>query len=112
MNRPEHFPPKYVAHPIGRGIRWPPRPHSSVSHFCCKGVARSALIKLAFTRRLSEDVHPDWVAGISIGAINAAVIAGNPPEARVDRLRGFWEAITTHPVWDWPADPHADRALD
>src|SRR3984893_11343763 len=36
---------------------------------------------------LSEaGVHPDWVAGISIGAINAALIAGNPPEARVDRL--------------------------
>ena len=35
---------------------------------------------------------PDWVAGISIGAINAALIAGNPPEQRVERLREFWEA--------------------
>ena len=34
------------------------------------------------------DLHPDWVAGISIGAINAAIIAGNPPASRVDRLRG------------------------
>ena len=34
---------------------------------------------------------PDWVAGISIGAINAAIIAGNPPERRVERLRAFWE---------------------
>jgi NTE family protein len=40
-------------------------------------------------------IHPDWVAGISIGAINAALIAGNPPERRVERLRQFWEHITT-----------------
>src|ERR1700741_3157259 len=38
---------------------------------------------------------PDWVAGISIGAINAAIIAGNAPETRVERLRSFWEEITT-----------------
>jgi NTE family protein len=31
----------------------------------------------------------DWIAGISIGAINGAIIAGNPPEARVDKLRAF-----------------------
>src|ERR1700731_2538652 len=42
-------------------------------------------------------LHPDWVAGISIGAINSALIAGNPPEKRVDRLRQFWEAVTTPP---------------
>jgi NTE family protein len=45
-------------------------------------------------------IHPDWVAGISIGAINAAIIAGNPPEARVDKLRRFWEGVTTRPGWD------------
>ena len=39
-------------------------------------------------------LHPDWVVGISIGAINAAIIAGNAPERRVDRLREFWEEIT------------------
>lgn len=38
---------------------------------------------------------PDWIAGISIGAINAALIAGNAPEHRVDRLREFWTRITT-----------------
>jgi NTE family protein len=43
------------------------------------------------------NLHPDWVAGISIGAINSALIAGNPPEKRVERLREFWEAVTTSP---------------
>jgi len=37
---------------------------------------------------------PDWVTGISIGAINGALIAGNPHERRVERLREFWELIT------------------
>ena len=44
------------------------------------------------------NLHPDWVAGISIGAINAALIAGNPPERRVERLREFWETITRSPL--------------
>lgn len=40
------------------------------------------------------DIHPDWIAGISIGAINAAIIAGNPPASRVERLREFWTQVT------------------
>jgi NTE family protein len=38
--------------------------------------------------------QPDWVAGISIGAINAALIAGNPPERRLERLSEFWTLAT------------------
>src|SRR6516165_6378172 len=45
-------------------------------------------------------LEPDWIAGISIGAINAALIAGNPPEARVDKLRAFWEGVTENPWLD------------
>jgi NTE family protein len=52
------------------------------------------------------ELAPDWVAGISIGAINGALIAGNPPERRVERLRTFWEQITAVPLgfeaWHWP----------
>ncbi len=44
------------------------------------------------------DLHPDWVAGISIGAINSAIIAGNPPEQRVERLRDFWETVSASPL--------------
>jgi NTE family protein len=44
------------------------------------------------------NLHPDWVAGISIGAINSALIAGNPPERRVERLREFWETISNLPL--------------
>ncbi len=44
------------------------------------------------------ELSPDWVAGISIGSINAAIIAGNQPESRVARLRNFWEAVTSSPL--------------
>jgi NTE family protein len=45
---------------------------------------------------LSEaGVEPNWIAGISIGAINAAIIAGNASNDRVDRLRRFWTQVTS-----------------
>jgi NTE family protein len=50
----------------------------------------------------SSDYKPGWVAGISIGAINAALIAGNSPETRVEKLREFWRAITTPARWAVP----------
>jgi NTE family protein len=43
------------------------------------------------------NLHPDWVAGISIGAVNSALIAANPPPRRVDRLREFWEGVSMSP---------------
>lgn len=53
---------------------------------------------------------PDWVVGISIGAINAALIAGNPPGRRVARLKEFWERVSSHlplipPPWLDPLRP-------
>lgn len=55
----------------------------------------------------SSEYLPDWVAGISIGAINAAIIAGNRPDERLKHLRAFWNEITSHTsVWpdglNWP----------
>jgi NTE family protein len=44
--------------------------------------------------------EPEWVAGISIGAINAAIIAGNPPEKRVERLKQFWEMVSPPVAWN------------
>lgn len=56
---------------------------------------------------LSKAGHdPDWVAGISIGSINAALIAGNPKNKRAQQLRAFWEGSS-----DWLlAEPPADIA--
>lgn len=44
---------------------------------------------------------PNWVAGTSIGAVNAAIIAGNPPEQRASRLREFWERVSSRLI-AWP----------
>jgi NTE family protein len=44
--------------------------------------------------------EPEWIAGISIGAINAAIIAGNPPEKRVGRLKEFWELVSSPVPWN------------
>src|SRR6187397_271259 len=56
------------------------------------------------------DIHPNWIAGISIGAINAAIIAGNPPNSRIDRLREFWTQVTSTAPWDWTGNPFVDLA--
>ncbi|MGH9279570.1 MAG: patatin-like phospholipase family protein [Acidimicrobiales bacterium] len=50
---------------------------------------------------------PNWVSGISIGAINAAVLAGNPPERRLARLEQLWDAISRPDYWGavLPAGP-------
>ena len=49
-------------------------------------------------------IEPDWVCGVSIGAINSAIIAGNPPERRLERLKIFWERITARKVWHYTPD--------
>jgi NTE family protein len=53
---------------------------------------------------LSEtELQPHWIAGVSIGAINAALIAGNAPEKRVDRLREFWHLVSSGPSQRLPS---------
>jgi NTE family protein len=47
---------------------------------------------------------PTWVAGVSIGAINAALIAGNPPDRRVGRMREFWQRVSSHFLLPAPSD--------
>ena len=51
----------------------------------------------------SSEYTPDWVAGVSIGAPNAVIIAGNAPADRFARLRTFWEEVTSRTAW-WPAE--------
>src|SRR6516225_7513738 len=46
------------------------------------------------------DIEPDWVIGTSSGAINAGIIAGNPPNQRLDRLREFWTSMEFKPWWE------------
>jgi NTE family protein len=54
----------------------------------------------AYQALCHHDFEPEWIAGISIGAINAAIIAGNPREKRVERLKEFWELVSSPVPWN------------
>ena len=45
--------------------------------------------------------EPSWISGVSIGAINAALIAGNLPERRMERLEAFWNLMSSRKVWHY-----------
>src|ERR1700710_610703 len=62
----------------------------------------------AYQALCHQDFVPEWVAGISIGAINAAIIAGNEREKRVERLKEFWDMVS-QPV-SWSPMVQGDRA--
>jgi NTE family protein len=79
-------------------------PFDSIALLLQGGGALGAYQAGVYEALAEADLHPDWVAGISIGAINSALIAGNPPDKRVDKLRQFWERITTDVFGNWPQD--------
>jgi NTE family protein len=84
----------------GLGMR--PRPQFECIALLLQGGGALGAYQAGVYEALAEaDLHPDWTAGISIGAINGALIAGNAPEARVDELRAFWERVTAKPYCDW-----------
>jgi NTE family protein len=56
-------------------------------------------------------LEPDWIAGVSIGSINGAIIAGNPPERRLERLRRFWDTVTARPTALFVPDGDEARRL-
>jgi NTE family protein len=93
-----------VAKPVAvgkpAGIKPEPTPNPSGHGETCTlvlqgGGALGAYQAGVYEQMDAHGLHPDWVAGVSIGAINAAIIAGNPPERRVARLREFWELVTS-----------------
>jgi NTE family protein len=61
---------------------------------------------------LSEaGIEPDWLSGVSIGAVNAAIIAGNRPEHRLEKLREFWNTISGRKIWAYTPDGDWFRML-
>src|ERR1700748_454155 len=65
----------------------------------------------AYEALAANGLEPEWVAGISIGAINSAIIAGNPPERRVKRLREFWELVSSRLILPPLATDDTSRKL-
>lgn len=54
--------------------------------------------------------EPNWISGVSIGAINAAIVAGNHPSDRLPRLRQFWETVSGRNAW--PSQAYSDFERD
>jgi NTE family protein len=65
----------------------------------------------AYQALCHHDFEPEWIAGISIGAINAAIIAGNPREKRVGRLKEFWEMVSAPVPWNPVTSSDRGRSL-
>ncbi|WP_426112639.1 patatin-like phospholipase family protein [Massilia sp. PWRC2] len=69
-------------------------PFGSIALLLQGGGALGAYQAGVYERLLEAGIEPTWVAGISIGAINCALIAGNRAADRVDKLRQFWEQVS------------------
>jgi NTE family protein len=63
----------------------------------------------AYQALCHHDFEPEWIAGISIGAINAAIIAGNPREERIAKLKEFWEMVSSGSI-PWAPFVQGDQA--
>ena len=86
VERPAHAPPE-TAQPCAT-------PFASIALLLQGGGALGAYQAGVYARLHEAGIEPTWVAGISIGAINCAIIAGNPPADRVAKLRSFWEQVS------------------
>jgi NTE family protein len=78
---------------------WRPERCGRVALVLQGGGALGAYQAGVFQAMHEAGMDPDWVSGVSIGAVNAAIIAGNAPEHRVEKLRTFWSRITDRTVW-------------
>jgi NTE family protein len=90
---------------------WRPRGCDNIALVLQGGGALGAYQAGTYQAMHEAGLWPDTVAGVSIGGINAAIIAGNRPERRVERLREFWEGITARPVSLVTADGDFARKL-
>jgi NTE family protein len=87
--------------------RWRPENCDRIALVLQGGGALGAYQAGVYEALHEAGIEPDWIDGVSIGAINGALIAGNPPERRLERLREFWELVTSRHLPD--IFPHADE---
>ena len=84
------------------GIR---RRHDHIALVLQGGGALGAYQAGVYEELSSTAYQPDWIAGVSIGAINAALIAGNPLERRIERLSEFWDLVSAPRTWNENPEP-------
>ncbi|EJN09442.1 patatin-like phospholipase family protein [Herbaspirillum sp. YR522] len=108
---PEHSPAgrKPVSPATARSPRLSPGTRPQVALVLQGGGALGAYQAGVYQALHENGLSPDWVVGTSIGAINAAIIAGNPPESRVERLRQFWDTVSHPDLFDLTQVPDGLR---
>src|SRR5690348_10829116 len=84
--------------------RWKPERCDRIALVLQGGGALGAYQAGVFQALSEADIEPDWVTGVSIGAINSAIIAGNSKQWRLKRLKTFWERITERKIWSYTPD--------
>ncbi len=96
-----------VENPAGGGekqVGWRPERCDRIALVLQGGGALGAYQAGVYEALHEAGIEPDWVSGVSIGAINSAIIAGNRREHRLERLRIFWERITDRKIWHYTPD--------
>jgi NTE family protein len=99
-----------VAKPVPRATPlenkgpWRPKRCDRVALVLQGGGALGAYQAGVYQAMHEAQLEPDWVSGVSIGAINSALIAGNPPGRRLRQLRTFWERIADRKIWPFTPD--------
>ncbi|POR52019.1 patatin-like phospholipase family protein [Bosea psychrotolerans] len=91
--------PPSVSLSESRYLGWRPERCDRVALVLQGGGALGAYQAGVYQALHEADIEPDWISGVSIGAINSALIAGNPRERRLERLKAFWDRITDRKVW-------------
>lgn len=86
-------------------------PYQSIALVLQGGGALGAYQAGVFEALSEANIQPRWLSGVSIGAINAAIIAGNEPGAQLDRLRAFWELVSSRKVWHYTPEGDIYRTM-
>jgi NTE family protein len=100
----------------GRRSEWPEipellAPYQRVALVLQGGGALGAYQAGVFEALTEIGIKPTWLSGVSIGGINAAIIAGNPPSRQIERLREFWELVTGRKIWAYTPEGDVFRAM-
>ena len=95
----------------GEEHAWRPRGCGRVALIFQGGGALGAYQAGVYQALSEAGVEPDWVTGVSIGGINAAIIAGNKPGHRTEKLREFWRRVTDRRIWSYTPDGDIFRQL-
>ena len=93
-----------------RDVQFPVRPGTERIALVLQGGGALGAYQVGVFQALDErGFTPNWVGGTSIGAINGAIIAGNRPRDRLDRLRRFWSTVAQEDWFDMTRAPAAAR---